>query len=75
MPTKFLENLGGKLADSWATNLLTPAFVFWLGGLLAWSGRFGWKPLEDLLKQQSEPIQIALLVGGLLIVAASAFVV
>jgi hypothetical protein len=75
MPTKFLENLGGKLAESWVANLLTPAFVFWIGGLLAWIGSFGWKSSEQWLKQQSEPIQTALLVGGLLIVTASAFVI
>ncbi|WP_277883236.1 hypothetical protein [Nostoc flagelliforme] len=33
MPTKFLESLGGKLAENWAANILTPAFVFWMGGL------------------------------------------
>ena len=56
MPTKFLESLGGKLAENWAANILTPAFVFWIGGLLAWVLRFGQKPLEDWLKQQPESL-------------------
>ncbi|MEH2112928.1 hypothetical protein [Nostoc sp.] len=75
MPTKFLESLGGKLAENWAANILTPAFVFWIGGLLAWVWRFGQKPLEDWLKLQSESLLIAVMVSGLLIIAVSAFVV
>ncbi|MDZ8263544.1 hypothetical protein [Nostoc sp. ChiQUE01b] len=75
MPTKFLESLGGKLAENWAANILTPAFVFWMGGLLAWVWRFGRKPLEDWLKQQPESLLIAVTVTGLLIIAVSAFVV
>lgn len=75
MPTKFLESLGGKLAEQWSAALLTPAFVFWLGGLAAFLWRFGWSRLAIWLTRQSEPIQIALLVVSLLVVAASAFVV
>ncbi|MBD2344907.1 hypothetical protein [Anabaena subtropica] len=75
MPTKFLESLGGKLAENWAANILTPAFVFWMGGLLAWVWRFGRKPLEDWLKQQPESLLIAVTVTGLLVIAVSAFVV
>lgn len=75
MPTKFLESLGGKLAENWAANILTPAFVFWMGGLLAWIWRFSRKPLEDWLKLQSESLLIAVMVSGLLIIAVSAFLV
>ncbi|MCC5612577.1 hypothetical protein LC612_39260 [Nostoc sp. CHAB 5834] len=75
MPIKFLESLSGKLAESWVANLLTPAFVFWLGGLGAWTWRFSWKPVEVWLKQQSELLQITLLGGCLLVIAASAFVI
>ncbi|MFM7427784.1 MAG: hypothetical protein ACKO7W_22755 [Elainella sp.] len=75
MPTKFLEGLGGKLAEQWAASLLTPAFVFWLGGLIAWIQKFGWNQLQQWLTSLGEPLQIAVLVGSLLPVAASAFVV
>ncbi|MEW6497219.1 MAG: hypothetical protein AB1589_32660 [Cyanobacteriota bacterium] len=75
MPTKFIESLGGKLAERWSAALLTPAFVFWLGGLAAFLWRFGWNRLANWLTGQSESIQIALLVVSLLVVAASAFVV
>jgi len=75
MQTKFAESLGGKLAENWTANILTPAFVFWIGGLLAWVWRFGRKPLEYWLKQQPESLLIAVMVSGLLIIAVSAFVV
>ncbi|GAA2412837.1 hypothetical protein GCM10010378_65870 [Streptomyces viridochromogenes] len=32
----FWKGLGGRLAERWATALFSPAFVFWVGGLLAW---------------------------------------
>jgi hypothetical protein len=75
MPTKFLEGLGGKLAEQWAASLLTPAFVFWLGGLAAWIQKFGWNQLQQWLASLGEPLQIAVLVGSLLLVAASAFAI
>ena len=75
MSTKFLETLGGKLAERWVATLLTPAFVFWGGGLGAWIWQFGWIDLGDWFKQQPEPIQIGMLVGSFLIVTASAFVI
>lgn len=75
MPTKFLEGLGGQLAERWIATLFTPAFIFWLGGLAAWIDRFGWGSLEGWLKRQDTPIQYALMIGSLLMVTASAFVV
>jgi hypothetical protein len=75
MVTKFFEGLGGKLGERWAATVLTPAFVFWAGRLVAWIWRFGWTPLEAWFARQSQPVQIALLVGGLLGVAISAVVV
>lgn len=75
MPTKLLESLGGKLVDQWAANLLTPAFAFWLGGLVAWLQTFGWSALEAWFTHLVEPLQIAVLVAGLLLIAATAFAV
>ena len=75
MPTKFLESFGSKLAEKWVATLLTPAFVFWLGGATAGLQRFGWKPTSTWFSQQPEPLQIALLVGILCVITASAFVV
>jgi hypothetical protein len=75
MPTNFLASLGGTLAERWATTLMTPAFVFWLGGIIAWVSRFGWKPLEQWLLALSEPLQITVIVGGVIAIATSAFAI
>jgi hypothetical protein len=74
MPTKFLEGASGKLAEQWVAALLTPAFIFWLAGLLAYCDRYGITPLETWLKQYSEPIQIGILAIALCTIAASAFI-
>jgi hypothetical protein len=74
MPTKFLESINGKLAEQWVAALLTPAFVFWLAGLLAYCDRYGITTLETWLKQYSEPIQIGILAIALCIISASAFI-
>lgn len=71
----FIEGVGGKLAEQWVATLLTPAFCFWAGGLLAWGQRFGWSSLNKALGQLLEPWQIAVLIIGLLAVAASAFAI
>lgn len=77
MPTKLLEGFGAKLVDQWAANLLTPAFVFWLGGLLAWGNaqQWDWSDLTTVINSLDEPIQIAVLFVALLAVLASAFVI
>lgn len=74
MPPKFLEGVSGKLAEQWVATLLTPAFIFWLAGLLAYCDRHGITPLETWLKQYSEPIQIGILAIVLCTIAASAFI-
>jgi hypothetical protein len=74
MSAKFLESFGSKLAEQWVATLLTPAFVFWAGGASAGLQRFGWKPASTWFRLLTEPLQIALLVGGFCLIAASAFV-
>jgi hypothetical protein len=75
MSSKFLESLGGKLAEQWVATLLTPAFVFWAGGFAAGIQRYGWATFTSWVTQQSEPLQIAILVGGFCLIAASAFAI
>ncbi len=72
---KFLEGIGGGLADRWLATLFTPAFVFWLGGLAAALQTWGWQEIEAQFTQLVEPLQIAVLVLALLGVAASGYVV
>ena len=75
MSAKFLEGVGGKLAEQWVATLLTPAFVFWAGGAVAALQRFGWATLSTEFIKQPEPLQIAFLVSVFCLIAASAFVV
>jgi hypothetical protein len=72
---KFLEGIGGGLADRWLATLFTPAFVFWLGGGAAALQKWGWQDVETQFIQLDEPLQIAVLVLALLGVAASGYVV
>lgn len=74
MPTKLLEGVSSKLADQWVATLLTPAFVFWAGGLLAYIDRHGFTPIETWFQQFSDPMQLGLIAIALCTVAASAFV-
>jgi hypothetical protein len=74
MTAKVLEGLSGKLAEQWVATLLTPAFVFWAGGLAAYTQRIGWDNLTKWYSQYPEPLQIGILVTSLCLVAASAFV-
>jgi hypothetical protein len=75
MPTKFLETLGSKLAQKWVSTILTPAFLFWIGGLGAWIWRNDWRSLETWLTQPSQAAQMALLVGWLLVILISALLI
>src|SRR5712692_1576295 len=75
MLTNLMEGLGSKLADQWVATLLTPAFVFWAGGLVAWAWHFGWTPLEKWFTVQPQTVQVTLLIGALLVVATSAVIV
>lgn len=82
--TKFEEGLGGRLAERWVAILVTPSFAFWIGGLLAWAWQYGWSPvLGDTtdsgwlkrLADQPQAVQIAVLVGVLVLVSASSTLV
>ncbi|OUC13653.1 MAG: hypothetical protein B0A82_16130 [Alkalinema sp. CACIAM 70d] len=75
MPTKFLEGIGNKLVEQWVANLLTPAFIFWLGGFVAAMQRFGWTGWQQWFAQLVEPLQLAVLFASLLLVATSAFAI
>lgn len=72
MLTKFGESLGEKLAERWTTTLLAPAFGFWFGGGVIAVAHFKWPIVEQSFTALAEPLQITLLVGALLLVAASA---
>ena len=75
MTAKVMESFGGKLAEQWVATLLTPAFIFWLGGFLTAIQGLGLNTLVTQYMAYKEPLQIAILVGALCVVAASAFAV
>jgi hypothetical protein len=83
MAGSFLTDLSGKLAERWLTNLLTPAFVFWAGGLAAWAYQGGnWQKqtervnwLMTQISPLSDPWKIALIIASLLLIAISALIV
>jgi len=82
----FWSGVGEELARHWVTRVLTPAFAFWVGGLslLWWHGHTtgiaanGWTAELAASAQQLGRLPVlvqgALLVGGLVLVAASAVV-
>jgi hypothetical protein len=72
---KFWEGVGDKLADRWSATLLAPAFVFWAGGLLALAERSGWNDILQRFDPLTEAEKVAVLVGGLVLVAVSSEVV
>lgn len=82
----FWSGVGEELAKHWVARVLTPAFAFWIGGLgLVWwsdhsADGAAHGPMAELLATAEQAgqlpvfVQVALLVGGLVLVAASAVV-
>jgi hypothetical protein len=73
------SSLGGKLAERWSALLLSPAFAFWGAGALAWlwtrAGAAERERALDELAKLSQLAQAIVLVGALLVVAATGLVV
>jgi hypothetical protein len=75
MSAKFVEGVGGKLAEQWVASLLTPAFIFWSGGLGFYILKHGWQPIANLFPDSKlEPLQLGVLAGALILIAISALV-
>lgn len=76
MSAKFLEGVGGKLAEQWVATLFTPAFIFWMGGVLAYVTRYGWEPIAKVFPDAKlEALQIAVLAGISILIYISALIV
>lgn len=75
MFSKFLEGLSGGLAQQWTVASLTPAFVFWIGGLLLYINDQGWEQFNTELNSWSSVQQVMALFVGLLCIAVSAAIV
>jgi hypothetical protein len=75
MSAKFLEGFGSKLAEQWIANLLTPAFIFWSGGLLCYIDRHTWQPIANLFPDAKlEALQVGILALVLVVILVSALV-
>ena len=72
MITEFWKGIAGGLATHWIAQGFTPAFVFWAGGLLAWSFHNGWGKFEQWWLGQAASPQVILLLAALIVIAASA---
>jgi len=59
MPTKFIDTIGGKLAEQWIAALLTPAFCFWAGGITAWLLNNDASQLQQYLESLEAPLPLA----------------
>ena len=73
MAEGIIGSFGGKVAEQWSSELFTPAFAFWAGGLTLWFVQDdNWAWLRDRFGSAPQSRLIVLGVGGLLTVAASA---
>lgn len=81
MLSTFGTGLGSKLADRWVASVVSPSFLFWLGGLLAWAScrdggfRAAVAGLVQKLGPLSTSLQILLVVVGFLAVTLSGILV
>lgn len=69
----FLEEVSSGLAKKWDANILSPAFVFWGGGLLAWlySNEWNWSLLVDFFTKLNNIQGLIVILGALLLVLVS----
>ncbi len=71
MLSSFWESVGEGLSEQWLERLFGPAFLFWVGGALLWVGPENLAAKWDELSALPTVTQSALLIGALLVLAAS----
>jgi hypothetical protein len=72
------ESVGGKLGDKWASALVRPVAVFWVGGLAAWSWDGHWGQLKKWALQAgqlSASEKLGLALSAYILVVVSDFIV
>jgi hypothetical protein len=72
MLTSFSTGIGAKLADRWVAAILSPAFLFWGGGLAA-AGQVD--HLATKFGERTGTEQVAIIVGAFVLVTVSGVVV
>ena len=71
MLSSFWESVGEGLSEKWLERLFGPAFLFWAGGLLLWIGPQNLADKWGEVSALPAVTQSALLIGALLVLAAS----
>lgn len=71
MLTSFWETAGKDLSQKWLERLFGPAFLFWAGGLALWFGPRNLPARWDELNALPAGTQALVLLGALLVLAAS----
>jgi hypothetical protein len=73
--TALWTGLGGKLAERWIVMIVSPAFAFWAGGVVAWTWQRGWpdgwQELGRRITGLTSVEQIAVAIGALLLVTVT----
>jgi hypothetical protein len=75
---KFWGGVSSQVTSPSFVTLLAPSFVFWAGGLAAWTRRFGWPDRKDMPQRLTNLDRVpteAILIGGVVVVVASALLV
>jgi hypothetical protein len=75
MPAGLLTGVAGKFGERWVAELLSPAFAFWAGGLVAWAEPDHWDDLDRWLRTAPVTVAVAAAAGSLLLVVVSGRVV
>jgi hypothetical protein len=70
-----VKGFGGKFGERWLEGLFTPAFVFWLGGGLAWAYAHDWTSAANAFEALPQVEQAVIAVLAFLAVSASAVIV
>jgi hypothetical protein len=75
VPASLWTGFARKIGEQWAAALLTPAFAFWAGGLVAWAAPDRWHVLDRWLHAAPLTVVIAAAVGALILVVISGAIV
>jgi hypothetical protein len=67
--------MASKVGERWAAELLTPAFAFWAGGLVAWAEPDHWDDLDQWLRTSPLTVVAAAAAGSLTLVVVSGRIV
>jgi hypothetical protein len=71
LSSKLTESVAGSITDKFGEHLISPAFVFWAGGVFAYGWKFGEAKLARVVESLNTAEIILVAVGALVLVSAS----